>query len=177
MYGIRSRGMSMFGRGSSRFWAGAGLESILILLIVHQQKQICVWARSASHPGVFFYFERLAPPGVAHLLGSVWEPLAFGLAFSARLRFGLVSYARLGRAGRWVCAWLGSCFRKLGAVSSEPLASFFGVRSRTLSAWIFISKKRLASVQGVVLFSTLRLHSPPYYACILPHYAPALPWF
>ena len=30
----------------------------------HQQKQICVWARSASLPGVFFYFERLAPPGV-----------------------------------------------------------------------------------------------------------------
>ena len=113
----------------------------------------------------------------AHLLGSIWEPLSFGLAYSACLRFGLVSCARLGWAGRWVCTWLGSCFQKLGAVSSELLASFFGVQSRTLSAWISINKKRLASVQGVVLFSMLPLHSPPYYAGILPHYAHALPCF
>ena len=82
--------------------------------------------------------------------GSVWESLVFVLAFASRLRFGLVSCLRLGRVGRWVGAWLGWCFQKLGVVSSELLTPFFGVWSRTFFAWISISKKRLASVQGVL---------------------------
>ena len=32
--------------------------------VLHQQKRICVWARTARLPGVFFYFQCLAPPGV-----------------------------------------------------------------------------------------------------------------
>ena len=34
---------------------------------MHQQKWICIWARLASLPGVFSYFELLAPPGVCVL--------------------------------------------------------------------------------------------------------------
>ena len=76
-----------------------------------------------------------------------------------------------------MCSWLGSCFWKVEAVSCELLASLFRVRSPTLSTWISINNTGLASVQGVVLFSKLRLHSPPYYAGIVPHYSHALPCF
>ena len=79
---------------------------------------------------MFFYLERVAPPGVCaparERLGAygVW----LGVFCASEVR--PASCARLGRAGHWVSARLGRCFWKLWADSSERLASFFGVRLR-----------------------------------------------
>ena len=99
-----------------------------LLRLIHQQKRICVWARSASLPGLFFYFERLASPGVCaparERLGA--SGILLGVFRASEVR--PASCARLGQVGSWVGTRLGRCFWKFWADSSEFLASFFGVR-------------------------------------------------
>ena len=109
-------------------------------ILIHQEKRICVCARSASLPGMFFNFERLALPGVCaparERLGAsgVW----LGVFHVSEVR--PASCARLGRAGCWVGARLGRCFwnLKVWADSSELLASSSGVQLHTFFCLDFV---------------------------------------